>query len=651
MNLLTPIKIGNVELKNRIVMPSMTLCFTEGGFIDDRSIDWYVARAKGGVGMICVEDGIVDFPNGNNAINPVGVSDDKYIPMLAKLAKAIKDAGSVPAIQLSHAGRRSGPLSKKGYLEVTRGALPVAPSMIGHPRPGYIVPRELTVTEIHDMVEKFRQGARRCREAGFEIIGLHCAHMYLCGQFLSPWANKRTDEYGGSLENRMRFVLEVIEAMKEEIGDIPLYCRMNGYEPDGGNTLEEIREIARRLEAAGVQAISVSCGYGPVERVRNVISTEAPIGTPEGVLLPYTENIKAGVSVPVMIGNQVRDPEFMEKLISEGKADMITLGRPLITDPDWVNKVAEGRPEDIRPCVSCCQGCIGSGMKGNSITCILNPQAGHETDPEFQITTAPVRKKVLVIGAGPAGLESAIVAHDRGHDVTIWEKSGEIGGSINIAKLPPRKDAFNKILRYFKHNIEKRGIKVEFGKTADLDSVREFAPDSLIIAAGGKDFVPPIKGIDGKNVHSFRDVFVNGIDAENVVVLGGGQVGIELAEWLGERGVHVTIVDLLPSVGGDMFPAVKEPIMFKLEDYGTTILTETKTLEIDDKGLTIMRNGKEYRLPADAVVVSTGMHTQPELEEQYRDIVPEDCSVGDTIVNQGDIMSAVHSAFKAAIKI
>lgn len=649
MELLSPIKIGNVEVKNRIVMPSMTNCYTKDGFVTDMMVDFYAARARGGVGMICVEDGIVDFPGGNNAHDPVAVSDDKYLPMLTRLAAAIKAGGSVPAIQLSHAGRRAGRVEKSGTLEVTRGLLPVAPSMIGHPRPGYVVPRELTLTQIHDLVEKFRLAARRCVEAGFEVIGLHCAHMYLCGQFLSPWANKRTDEYGGTLEKRMRFVLEVLAAMKEELGDIPLMCRMNGNEPDGGNTPEEIRKIARGLELAGVRAISVSTGFGPVERIRNIVSTEAPIGTPQGVILPYAENIKAGVGIPVMVGNQVRDPEYMEKIITEGRVDMITLGRPLITDPEWVNKVAAGRAEDIRPCVSCCQGCIGQGMKGRPITCILNPQAGRETDPDAQVTPAPRAKKVLVIGAGPGGLESAMIAHDRGHDVTVWEKSDRIGGSVNIAMMPPRKGDFNKILTYFARCMAQRDIKIEFGKTATLENVKEFAPDTVVVAVGGTDFVPPIKGADGKNVHIFRDVFLQGgIDAKNIVVIGGGQVGIELAEWLAEKGSHVTIVDLLPTVGGDMFPAVKEPIMFKLEDYRVNILTETKTLEIKDDGVVIYRNEAESFIPADAVVMSTGLHTRPDIVEAFKGIVPEVLAVGDSVISPGDIMSAVHSGFKTA---
>ncbi|MFZ3372649.1 MAG: NADH:flavin oxidoreductase, partial [Desulfitobacteriaceae bacterium] len=287
MKILSPIKIGNLEIRNRVVMAPMTNNFAQDGFITERMIHFYAERAKGGVGLVTVEDGIVDFPIGNNAKNAVAIDDDKYIPMLQKLSAVIKKHGAQSAIQLSHGGRRAGRVSlHNGYLEVTRGQLPVAPSVLAHPFPGQVVPRELRVEEIEEIVEKFGQAARRAVEAGFDVISIHCAHMYLCGEFLSPWANKRTDQYGGSLENRMRFVLEIIARVQKEVGaEFPLICRMNGQEPEGGNSLLEIREIAQRLEMAGIKAISVSVGFGAVLQERNFISAEAPIGTPEGCIV------------------------------------------------------------------------------------------------------------------------------------------------------------------------------------------------------------------------------------------------------------------------------------------------------------------------------------------------------------------------------
>jgi len=321
MKLLEPISIGKLEIKNRVVMAPMTNDFAEDGYVTQRMIDFYEARAKGGVGLVTVEDGIVEFPRGNNATNAVAIDDDKYIPMLRKLSSAIRKHGARAVIQLSHGGRRSGRINlETGYLEVTRGRLPVAPSIIAHPSPGHVVPNELQVEEIEEIIEKFGQAARRAAEAGFDIISLHCAHMYLCGEFLSPWANKRTDKYGGSLENRLRFVLEIIARIKQEIGEgFPLICRMTGQEPEGGNTLLEIREIARRLQEAGMQAIHVSTGFGAILHERGFIPAEAPIGTPGGCIVHLAENIKMEVTVPVITVNKIRNVGFAEAVLQQQK--------------------------------------------------------------------------------------------------------------------------------------------------------------------------------------------------------------------------------------------------------------------------------------------------------------------------------------------
>ena len=652
MNLFTPIKIGGVELKNRIVMPSMTNHYAKDGFVKENAIEYYGARARGGAAMICVEDGIVEFPRGNNVTEPVSVDDDKYIPMLAKLAAAIRKGGAVAAIQLSHAGRRAGrPVNKRGEMETTRGLMPVAPSMIGHPTPGFLVPKELEVEEIGELIEKFGQGARRCAEAGFEVIGLHCAHMYLCGEFLSPWANVRTDLYGGSLENRARFVMEILARMKKEIGDIPLTMRMNGAEPRGGNTFDEIREIARMAEAAGVQAISVSSGFGPVLKMRDIVPTQAPAGTPEGALVPYAENIKAGVSIPVMVGNVIRSPEYMERIISEGRCDIITLGRQLVCEPEWVNKVQAGRAEEIRPCISCCIGCQTSVQAGRHMTCILNPLVGRETDESMQIMKTDHAKKLLVVGAGPAGLEAALTALARGHDTTVWEKDSQPGGTLRIAEIPPRKDVLRKVIQYYENRVKKSGLKVEYGKEADVDSIALFRPDAVILAAGGKSYIPPIRGVDHAVVHQAHDVLrYHGFAAKRAAVIGGGQVGVELAEHLALHGAQVTIIEMLDEVGGDMYVATKQLVMYGLEDHRVRIITGATAKEITSGGVRVEKNGVEEFIPADAVILAAGSRPQTELEEALKARGIAVYPVGD-YAETGDIMSAVHTAYRLGLDI
>ena len=655
MLLFTPIKIGNVELKNRIVMPSITNAYAKDGYMSDAAIEYYSARARGGTAMICVEDGVVDYPRGNNIRNPMAVDDDKYIPMLAKLASAIKKNGSVAAIQLAHAGRRAARVNAEGKMETTQGLMGVAPSLIAHPGTGCVVPKELDIDEIEELIEKFGQAARRCAEAGFDVIGLHSAHIYLCGQFLSPWANVRRDKYGGSLVNRARFVLQVLSRMKKELGSIPLMIRMNGAEPKGGNTPEEIREIARMVELAGVNAISVSSGFGPVVKMRDVVSTQAPIGTPEGLLVPTAENIKAGVSIPVMVGNVIRDPEFMEQIIREGKCDIITLARPLLADPDWVKKVSTGHYEDVRPCISCCMGCQTSVVTGKHMTCILNPLVGKETDPELQIKKTDSPKKILVVGAGPAGLETALIAAERGHDVTIWEKSEKLGGTVLLAAIPPRKEVINKITEYFETRLKKSNAKITFGKEATLDNIKDFKPDKVVVAAGSRSFIPPIKGIDSGIVRIAYDVLrqediKKDVYAKNVVIIGGGQVGIEVAEYLVEMSALVTVVEPRDMVGIGMYLVTRQHVLDNLEDHNTRIVTNAQVKEIDENGVRIEKKGIEEYLPADIVVLSTGIIPQKEYADQLLQEGFEAYAVGDSAA-AGDIMSAVHAGYKLGLTL
>ena len=651
MHLFSPIHIGSVELKNRIVMPSLTNSYARDGFVMENAVAYYSARAKGGAAMICVEDGVVEFPRGNNAIEPVSVDHDKYIPMLAKLAAAIKKNGAVPAIQLSHAGRRAGSPPNAQGISASRGLMPVAPSMIGHPVPGYLVPRELEIDEIEEIIEKFGQGARRCMEAGFAVIGLHCAHVYLCGEFLSPWANTRSDKYGGSLENRLRFVLEVLARMKKETGDTPLMLRMNGEEPTGGNTAAEIREIARQVELAGVKAISVSSGFGPVLNMRHILPTQLPMGSAEGLLVPLAQNIKAGVSIPVMVGNMIRDPVFMEQLISEGKCELITLGRPLVAEPEWAHKVRSGREAELRPCLSCCIGCHSNVLKGKPMSCILNPLVGREDEPAMQIVAAEKPKHILVIGAGPAGLEVALTAASRGHTVSIWEKSSELGGSLRLAQVPPRKDALGKVLVYYQNRLAKQGLSITYGLEANTESILAFQPDAVVVATGSQAYIPPIKGITQSHVHLSQDVLRKGsLDAKQALIIGGGQIGVELAEFLGEKGVQITLVETLDTVAGDMYAATRQSVLYGLADHQVRVITGASVNEIGTGSVSIKRNGLEESLPAEAVILATGQQPHTALADALRSHGLEVHALGDC-AEPGDIMQAVHSAYQLGLSL
>ncbi len=653
MKLFEPIKIGSRVIKNRIVMAPMTTHFADNGYVTERMIDYYETRAKGGVGLLTVEDGIIDYPTGNNTDNPLSIDDDKYISMLKKLSFAIKQYGAVSMLQISHAGRRAGRLSPdSGCLEMTQGRLPVAPSPLAHPAPGFVVPKPLSVEEIEKIIEKFAQGAKRAVEAGFEMIGLHCAHMYLCGQFLSPWSNKRSDLYGGELKCRMKFVLDIIRKIKEEVGkDFPIVCRMNGQEPEGGNSLTELQEIARQLEKAGVHAIHVSVGFGFVLWERNFLPAEAPMGVPEGCIVHLAENIKKAVSIPIIAVNKIRHVDFAEKILQEKKADMIALGRPLLADPEWPNKVLNNKSHNIRPCISCCQGCVRGIETGEPITCLVNPLVGKETE----IIVAPVSKmdskKILVIGGGPSGLETAITAAERGHSVIIWERAKKLGGEMILAAKPPRKQELYELIDYLRRRTQELGIEVALDKEVDVEAIKEFDPDVVVLATGSKFTKPEIKGIDNHNVITATKIFQDDSGVgKTAIIIGGGLVGLETAEYLMEKGKEITIIEMTEDIAPTMPLITKIPLLLNLEENGVIILTQTRVKEIVPVGVKIEYENLERLIKGESIILATGGEPDNELEKEIKNIARNFYSVG-SCNSPGDILTAIHDGFKIGSKM
>ncbi|MCF8110038.1 MAG: FAD-dependent oxidoreductase [Desulfobacteraceae bacterium] len=647
MKLLEPCTIGSMEIKNRFVMAPMSLNLNKDGFVTDSMVRFYEERAKGGAGLITIGDGIVDSPIGNNVIESTPLDDDMYIPALRKLTQAVHEHGSKIAMQLSHGGRRAGRAAKDGYLKVTRGKIPVAPSALPHPVPGQVVPRELTKEEIKELVVKFGEAARRAVDAGFDAIGLHCAHMYLCGEFLTPWANQRTDEYGGDFEGRLRFVLEVIDEIKKKTGpQHPLIIRMNGREPEGGNTLEEIREIARRFQEAGADAIHVSVGFGAPTKDPGLIPSITPMRAPHGIIVHLAENIKKGVSIPVITVNKLGNVSYAETILQEGRADLIGLGRPLIADPMLPKKVMEGRSNDIRPCICCCRGCLQNVLEKNiPVACSVNAEAGHEME-KSNIKPAEIRKKVLVLGGGPAGMQTALIASQRGHEVLLVERGSELGGQLLLASLPPGKQDILPFTNYLVNQIKKSNVEVKTSTEILPEWLKENRPDIAVLATGSIPVMPEIPGLESRQAVSARMV-LEGVElpGQDIVVIGGGQVGCETAELLAEQGKNIVIVEMLEGICKELDHINRIPLELALESHGVRILTKSKPLEITEEGVRVQHMGNEEFLPASHVVIATGAKPAfDDVEDVIRQEVSDIFVIGDKSAPQG-ILEAVRDGF------
>ena len=640
-----------MELKNRIVMAPMSCNLTEGGFVTEQMVRFFEERAKGGVGLIMIGDGIVDTPVGNNVKESIAIDDDKFIPPLRKLTEAVKAHGAKILMQLSHGGRRAGRVSKAGYLDVTRGRMPVAPSSIPHPVPGQVVPRELTREEIREIVKQFESASRRAIEAGFDGIGLHCAHMYLCGQFLSPWSNKRVDEYGRDLKGRLKFVLEIICRIREEIGErYPLIIRMNGQEPEGGNSLKEIQEIARQFEKAGVDVIHVSTGFGAPTKTPGLIPPIAPMRAPAGCIVHLAENIKRVISIPVIAVNKLGDVFFAEQVLQECRADLVAMGRPLIADPYLPVKGVEGRFDEIRPCIYCCR-CLENVLeKDVPVACSINPMAVQAI--KIPMNSARKKKRVLVVGAGPAGMQAAVTAAIRGHEVYLVEKKEYMGGQLLLASKPPGKKDIEPFRKYLINQVIKATVQVKLGKDVTPEWLNQIRPDVAVLATGSHPIIPNIKGLTQTKTFTARMILEGSEIVETrIIVVGGGQVGCEVAELLSQQGKDVTIVEILDDIARDMDRINRLSLVMALEDLGVRIITKTRVESVTDQGVWVDCLGEKELIPTDEIVITVGSKPRSEdVDKILRDKVVEVYLIGDK-VKAGGILNAVRDGFDVAMKI
>lgn len=635
-HLFTAGRIGTMEVKNRLIVPPMlTEYANEDGSLSDRYIRYYEEKAKGGWGLIICEDTSVD-EFGAGFKNLPGIWKDEFIPRHRELTDRVHQYGAKIAVQAYHAGRESG--------SVIKGRRPVAPSAIQDPTEPE-TPHELTIEEVRELVEKFAQGIRRGRDAGYDAVELHGAHGYLINQFVSPFSNKRTDEYGGNLRNRLRFPLEIIARAKELVGEsYPIIYRISADEMvEGGLTIEDTKVIAQILEEAGVAALHVSAG---VYKSGSIVSAPSAVRT--APFSDYAQQIRRLVKIPVFAVDKIIYPEVAESLLREGKADFIAMGRASIADPELPNKVREGRLDEILPCIGCWQGYQGKIAVQEPVSCLVNPRTGKEET--YTIRKAEKSKNVMVIGGGPAGMEAAIVAAKRGHDVTLYDKADRLGGQWLLAAVPPGKEMLNSFTVWQKGELIRSGVKVLLNTEVTAELAAAVMPDAIIYAAGATPSVPPIHGVEKPFVYTAEDILSGKVDFRgHAVVIGGGIVGAETAEHLAVHGCTVTIIKRSADIAGDLPGAPRHFLMESLKRYEAELLENTKTLEITDHGVLTEKNGIQRLIPADLVVVASGSRSNAALAKELEDKYPVTV-VGDAFA-VGKALDGIDAAYQAALEL
>jgi len=634
--LFEPIQLGRMEVKNRVVMAPVATPFWSGdGTASERLRDFCKARADGGVGLIIL---------GATLVAPglmQRIDDDKFIPGFRQVVASLHEAGAKAALQLYHLG------AVEAMYSPERGDQALAPS--GLPAyPGGPNCKEMTIEEIRRVVEAFALAAERAKQAGFDAVELHAAHGYLIAQFISPLFNKRTDDYGGDVTRRARFVLEIVKAIKAECGkDYPVIVRVSGEEyEEGGVKIEDTKLLARLLEEAGTAAVHISYGT----QVSPVPLSLAPPCYPDGVLVHLAEQVKSVVNVPVIAVGKIKTPHFAEKVLQEGKADLIALGRALLADPEWAKKAEAGALADIRPCIGCNYCMQGMMDEPIGIKCTVNAAAGREE--EYRIRKAEQRKKVVVVGGGPAGMEASRVAALRGHEVMLYEKQGELGGQLLLARIPPYKDDMEELRNYLINQLGKLSIDMRLGEEFRVEEVNGIRPDVIILATGIIPFVPEIPGVDRENVLGAEEVLSGCEVGERVVVVGGELVGCETAEFLADGGKKVTIMRRGREMATSIEPMARALLLRRLREKGVEMvagvqayerITERELVFINEHGL---KDSREF----DTLVLACGALADNSLAPKLTGKDADTHIIGDCRKPR-NLVSAIHEGAAVAHQI
>jgi len=640
-NLFQPIQIGKLELKNRIVMLAMTTGYGElNETVSDRLVTFFAERAKGGAGLIIVPFSPI---RAGSPLEP-GLYDDRFIAGALRLTERMHACGAKIAAQLITSYHV---IFDSGAAEVV-GPSPVWNQIMR------CTPRPLTIDEIHYIVEEYGKAGWRAREAGFDAVEILVGGGYLLNRFLSPISNKREDPYGGSLGNRMRIILEVIGSVRKTVGEgFPISARLNVEEQmEGGHTIEDSKRVAQILEKADIQVINMYTGWheSPVPTVQPSL--------PKGAFVHLAEKIKSWVRIPVIATNRINDPLVAEKILAEGKADLIGMGRALLADPELPKKAMEGRVEEIIPCIAC-SNCLAEIMgayrqwgKPVATFCTVNPVAGKEDN--YILHPAQRSKKVIVIGGGPAGLEAASVAAMRGHRVTLYDRGKELGGRLLLAAIPPYKNEMKTLAQSLAARARKAGVRIKLHSEAGRETIEEEKPDALVLALGATPRLPDIPGARGQNVVFAEEVLASLKSVSgSVLVVGGGVVGCETAEFLLEQGkgvTQVTVLEMLDRMANDVSPTYRPFFLARLKKTGIKMITSARVEEITEKGVRVSQVDGSTWIEGNAVVLAGGYMANRQLVQELEGIVPEVHVAGDCITPRM-IKEAMEEGFLVGCKI
>ena len=654
--LLSPFKLGNLTLKNRMISSPTSLAeMGPGGVFSPENIAYYELRAKGGAAIVNVGEAVAHGATGPDHPSMVTLDNPSAVPSMYDLVSTIHKYGAYASIEFGHGGKRCNPLFLPGHV------LPVGPCDVFDDNGNQTV-RGMDRKLMDDVIGGYRRSAANCAAAGFDILTIHCGHGWLLGQFLSELSNHRTDEYGGSRENRARFVIEVLQAVRQGAPRCLIEIRISGSEmTKNGYDLDEGVEICKLLEPY-VDLYNISAGV--MEDLYTWILMHPSMFVPDGVNVYLAEAVKKAVSKPVSCVGAIGDPDQMESILENGQADLIAMGRALVADPDLPNKVRDGRTDEIRRCLRCFT-CQGQMMKTRNIICCVNPVIGQEYDAKYRLPAAH-KHKVAVVGGGPGGMQAAITCAERGHEVTLYEATDSLGGALKFAEHEDFKSLLDKFAKWQAHQLELRGVPVKLNTTVTREFLDSLDVDTVICAVGSNPITPDMFGIPGDNYVLGTALFDEGVTVgKKVVIMGGGLVGCETALHLAETGHEVTVIEMAPEIAAETTAAHRRALKVRMglypEEAGQqyvhadvippVLATSTKCKEITDKGvIAVTPDGTEKLFEADTVICALGLRPKTALVDELRQTKHVFIPIGDCVKTQ-QVTQAVRSGYDTAVSL